>query len=67
MRKRLQIFCLLLLPCLTLVGLLGRPLRRGLLPQGISRAPERQKMAFRCFFGHAIDISCCPCYTSFNN
>ena len=24
MRKRLQIFCLLLLPCLTLVGLLGR-------------------------------------------
>ena len=24
MRKRLQIFCLLLLPCLTLAGLLGR-------------------------------------------
>ncbi len=24
MRKRLQIFCLLLLPCLTLMGILGR-------------------------------------------
>ena len=28
MRKRLQIFCLLLLPCLTLVGLLGREIGR---------------------------------------
>ena len=39
MRKRLQIFCLLLLPCLTLVGLLGRGSPAALTAAGDAAIP----------------------------
>ena len=41
MRKRLQIFCLLLLPCLTLMGILGRG-----SPAALSASSDQETLGY---------------------